>query len=141
MGDLNREHLTKLTTIRGNLKVLSETPVAAGDVSNLDKKVDGVIAEVKQYIAAEDAIRKELEAISALEAKLKPKIDALNGMRNKLVGDSTAAYNLAIPISQKLAKTPAFSKANDAIKNCMIELLGTKGTYSVKLKTDGKFDL
>jgi hypothetical protein len=148
MSDLNQEHLKKLADAKAGLSKLSETPVPAGDLSNLGKKIEAISAELKQYITAEEQWKKERAALAPLEAKLKegldklaPRLATLNTTRTKISSDADAAYKIAIPLGQALHKLPAFSKANDAITGCMTELLGTKGTYSVKLKSDGKFDL
>ncbi|HEX3747343.1 MAG TPA: hypothetical protein VHW09_25580 [Bryobacteraceae bacterium] len=148
MADLNHEHLTKLTAVKAGLSSLSSTPVPAGDLTNLGKKIDALAGEVKTYITAEEAIKKDAAAVTLLEEKLKeataklaPRISALNTQRAKIASDADAGYKIATPLAQALGKLPAYSKANGAIKDCMLELQGTKGTYSVKLKSDGKFDL
>jgi len=145
---LNENHLKNIGEVKNSLKTLSETPVPGADVANLNKRVDVLQTLLKQYITAEAAIKAEHDAIAKLEEKLKadlaklaPKITNLNGMRGKLKDGAQDAYNWAIPMSQKLAKLPAYSKANAAIKKCIDEMLGTKNTYSVKLKNDGDFDL
>ena len=148
MADLNHEHLKKLTEAKSELSTLSETPVAAGELPNLSRKMEALVAELKHYAATEEQWKKERATLAPLEKKLKeamdklrPRLAALNAARAKISNEAVEGYKLTIPMSQTLFKLPAFAKANKAINDCMKELEGAKDTYSVKLGEDGRLDI
>jgi hypothetical protein len=137
-----KEHLAKLTKCKADLATtLKGTPIAAGDATNLQAKLDAMIANVKQYLACTDAAAKDIAAIKALEAKLAPAIGKMNGLLDKVETDATTAQNMVGKMTGIMSKLPAFQKANAAIDACYDEVFGIRSKAGVKMKADGNLNL
>src|SRR5580704_14413196 len=89
-----KEHLAKLTKCKADLAAVKGSPVPPGDVSNLQSKLDAMIAAVKEYIATADSASKDMAAIKALETKLAPAIGKMNTLLDKMETDATTAQNM-----------------------------------------------
>lgn len=136
-----KEHLQKLTKCKADLGALKGTPVPAGDVSKLQAKLDSMVAEVKQYLAAAAAVSKDMAAMRELEKKLAPNIAKLNSLLDKMEDDATAAQKMVGVMTGTMSKLPAFKKANDVIDACYDEFFSLRSKSGVKLKADGNVNL